>query len=423
VTNWHDAAVKLATLIRPRRTALPGLSGTARVDGTDRHPATRELGAREVARRLKPGDIAVLDHLDLDKVTAQLLVAARPAAVVNAAPSISGRYPNLGPEIIVEAGIPLLDRVGSEALLGLVDGERLRLDGDTLYRDETPVARGQLLTADGVAVAMERARDGLTFQLRAFAANASEHLVSERDLLLDGTGVPQVRTSFEGRPAVVVVGGSGWKEDLKGLRGYLREANPVLVGVDSGADALIELGHTPDLVIGDLTDVSDAALTCGAEVVLHVTRGGRAPAGERLADLGVESVAFVAEGSGQDLALLLADTAGATAIVLAGAHTTLREFVDHSRDDMPGTFLTRLRVGAKLIDARAVAAVYRRHLAVWPLVVFLMLAVAGLVAALVLTGTDAFDGTTVGDWAAKVDVIGKADGWWADLVSWVKGIG
>src|SRR3954452_14591460 len=297
--------MRLATLRRPRRLPdLPGLIGTVRVDDGRHHTAARELGAREVAKRVRPGDIAVIDHLDLDKVTAQLLVAAGVRAVVNAAPSISGRYPNLGPEILVGAGIPLLDRVGSEALLGLADGERLRLDGDTLYREETPVARGHLLTPDGVAVAMDRARDGLTFPLRAFAANASEHLASERDLLLDGTGVPEVRTRFDGRPAVVVVGGSGWKEDLKGLRGYLREADPVLVGVDSGADALLESGHRPDLVIGDLTDVSDAALTGGAEVVLHVTRGGRAPAGERLADLGVESVAFVAEGSGQDLALL-----------------------------------------------------------------------------------------------------------------------
>jgi uncharacterized membrane-anchored protein len=415
--------VKLATLIRPRRSALPGLVGTARVDGGNRRPASRELGAREIARRLKPGDIAVIDHLDLDKVTAQQLVAAGAGAVVNGAPSISGRYPNLGPEIIVAAGIPLLDRVGSEALVGLVDGERLRLDGDTLYRDETPVARGDLLTPERVEAAMERARDGLTFQLRAFAANATEHLAAERDLLLDGSGVPEVRTRFDGRPAVVVVGGSDWEADLVGLRGYIRETDPVLVGVDTGADALLELDYTPDLVIGDLTEVSDTALTCGAEVVLHVSRGGHAPAAERLADLGVESVAFVAGGTGQDLALLLADSAGASAIVLTGAHTTLREFIDHSRDEMPGTFLTRLRVGAKLVDARAVAAVYRRPVAVWPLVLFLLVAIAGLVAAVVVAGTDGFAGTPVGDWADKVDVVAKAGGWWDDAVTWVRGIG
>src|SRR4051794_17281527 len=244
--------MRLATLRRPRRLPdLPGLIGTVRVDDGRHHTAARELGAREVAKRVRPGDIAVIDHLDLDKVTAQLLVAAGVRAVVNAAPSISGRYPNLGPEILVGAGIPLLDRVGSEALIGLVDGERLRLDGDTLYRAETPVARGELLSTASVAVAMEQARDGLTFQLRAFAANATEHLGSERDLLLDGAGVPELRTPIEGRPVLVVVRGSGWLEDLKGLRGYLKESQPVLVGVDEGADALLELGYRPDLVVGE----------------------------------------------------------------------------------------------------------------------------------------------------------------------------
>jgi uncharacterized membrane-anchored protein len=403
-------AMRLATMRLPRRhPGLPGLIGTVRVDDGTRQHSARELGARELAKRIRPGEIAVIDHLDLDKVTAQLLVGARVSAVVNAAPSISGRYPNLGPEIVVAAGIPLLDRVGSEALVGLVDGERLRLDGDTVYRGETPVARGELLSIDTVAGAMDRARDGLTFQLRAFAANASEHLGSERDLLLDGSGVPELRTAIEHRPVVVVVRGSGWKEDLAGLRGYIREKDPVLIGVDEGADALLELGYLPSVVIGDLTEVSDFALTCGAEVVLHESRGGRAPGRRRLQECGAEHVTFVATGTGEDLALLLADTLGASVIVLAGAHTTLREFIDHRRDEMPGSFLTRLRVGTKLVDARAVASIYRRPVATWPLVVLLLIALAGLVAAVVVTGPDGFAGTPVGDW-------------WDSATSWVQGL-
>jgi uncharacterized membrane-anchored protein len=403
---------RLPRLLRPgRHPHLPGLVGTVRVDDGSRHHAAREVGARALARRVRPGEIAVIDHLDLDKVTAELLVAARVSAVVNAAPSISGRYPNLGPEIVVGAGIPLLDRVGGEALIGLVDGERLRLDGDTLHRGETPIARGDLLTVDSVASAMVRARDGLTFQLRAFAANACEHLGSERDLLLDGSGVPGLRTAVEGRPVLVVVRGSGWAEDLAGLRDYVREMSPVLVGVEDGADALLEWGYQPDLVVGDLTEVSDRALTGGAEVVLHVSRGGRAPGRERLDELGVDHATFVATGTGEDLALLLADSAGASVIVLAGAHTTLPEFIDHSRDEMPGSFLTRLRVGTKLVDARAVARIYRRRqVAVWPLLVLLLLAVAGLVAALVVTGADGFAGTPVGEW-------------WDSATTWLREIG
>ncbi|MDQ1628006.1 MAG: hypothetical protein QOI54_1750 [Actinomycetota bacterium] len=404
--------MRLGTLRRSRKPpVLPGLHGVARLDAVRRDPAARELSARELAKRLRPGEIAVIDHLDLDKVTAELLLAARPAAVVNAAASTSGRYPNLGPEIVVSAGIPLLDRVGPDALRGLVDGERLRLDGDTLYRGEDPIARGDLLTVQTVQSAMDRARDGLMFQLRAFAANATEHLGSERDLLLDGAGVPELRTPIEGRPVLVVVRGSGWRQDLAGLRGYLREMDPVLVGVDEGADALIETGHRPDIVVGDLTEVSDAALTCGAELVLHVSRDGRAPARARLDELGAEHAVFTATGTGEDLALLLADSAGASVIVLAGSHASLREFIDHSRDEMPGTFLTRLRVGTTLVDARAVAQIYRHRVATWPLLLLLSVAIGALVAALVLTGVQGFAGTPLGDW-------------WDSAVTWVQqGVG
>ncbi|MDQ1665651.1 MAG: hypothetical protein QOH75_1682 [Actinomycetota bacterium] len=398
--------MRLATLRRPRKNhGLPGLVGVARVGRNQRHGD--HLSARDLAKRLKPGDIAVIDHLDLDQVTAQLLVASGVSAIVNAAPSSSGRYPNLGPDIVVAGGVILLDRVGAEAIRGIDDGEKLRLDGSTLYRGEVAVARGDLLTPDTVCAAMDRARDGLAFQLQVFASNASEHLRQERDLLLDGAGFPELRTQLDGRPVVVVVDGADWRADLEGLRHYIREVAPVLVGVDEGADALIEAGYQPDVIIGDLDSVSDVALTSGAELVLHVERDGSAPGYARLEEMGAQYTVFQAMGTGEDLALLLADASGAQLIVLAGSHATLTEFIDHARSEMAGAFLARLRVGSKLVDARSIATVYRRRMPVWPLFVLLMLAVAALAGAIALTGTQGFDGTVLGDW-------------WDSSVAWVR---
>lgn len=392
--------MRLSTLRRPKKhPGLPGVLVTARVDQR----------TRELAKRLRPGDVAVIDHLDLDQVSAQALVASGVTAIVNAAPSCSGRYPNLGPGIVVGAGVPLLDRVGAEVLHLVRDGETLRLDGDTLYRAETPVVHGDLLTPDSVHAAMEGARRGLGVQLEAFTANAAEHLRRERDLLLDGAGVPRLRTSIEGRPVLVVVRGAGWREELAALRHWIREADPVLVGVDDGADGLLELGHQPHLVVGELDSVSDRALTGGAELVLHVSRDGRAPAIGRLEEMGAEHVQFWATGTAEDLALLLADTADASLIVLAGSHASLAEFIDHGREEMPGAFLTRLRVGRRLVDARTVAALHHRRPATWPLLLLLVVAVGGLVAAVLLTGFDTLDGTVLGDW-------------WHSLTAWLGGL-
>jgi uncharacterized membrane-anchored protein len=390
----------MATLRRPKKQpGLPGLFGVARVD----------LRTRELAKRLRPGEIAVIDHLDLDQVSAQALVAAGASAIVNASPSSSGRYPNLGPGVIVGAGVILLDRVGPEILRLVEDGETLRLDGDTIFRGEVPLAAGGLLTPESVHVAMETARTGLRFQLESFTANAAEHLRRERDLLLDGAGIPATKTAVDGRPVLVAVAGSGWHEDITALKHWIREAKPVLIGVDEGADALLHLGHQPDIVLGELDSVSELALSCGAELVLHVARDGQAPALRRLEELGAEHAVFRATGTPEDLALLLADSAGADLVVLAGSHTTLAEFIDHGRAEMPGAFLVRLRLGSKLVDASTVASVHQRRLAAWPLVLFMLLALAGLGATVALTGLDTFEGTVLGDW-------------WDSAYAWVQGL-
>ena len=356
---------------RRDRGPAPGLSGPARVDRR----------TKNLTKRLRPGDVAVIDHEDLDRVSAEALVACRPAAVVNASSSISGRYPNLGPEILVAAGIPLVDQAGPD-VMAIKEGTTLTLEDGSLLSDGTNVGAGTLLDGEAVQDAMTLARAGLSDQLEAFAANTMDYLRKERELLFDGVGVPDIRTELDGRHVLIVVRGYHYKEDLQTLRHYIREYKPILIGVDGGADALIEARHRPDLIVGDMDSVSDDALRCGAEIVVHAYRDGRAPGLERVRSLGVEPVVFPATGTSEDVAMLLADDKGATLIVAVGTHVTLVEFLDKGRQGMASTFLTRLRVGGKLVDAKGVSRLYRARISGMSLVVMVMVGLLALGAAL-----------------------------------------
>ena len=352
----------------------PGVVGSARVDRR----------TKTLTKRLQPGDIAVIDHADLDKVSADALVAVRPAAVVNASASISGRYPNLGPQILVEAGIPVLDAAGTEVMT-LSDGQPLRIDGADLWQGETKVATGTLLDARAVQTQMHEARAGLAVQIEAFATNTMEYIRKERDLLLDGVGVPPITTEIDGRHCLIVVRGYHYREDLEALRPYIREYRPILVGVDGGADASLEAGHRPDLIVGDMDSVSDKALRCGAEIVVHAYRDGRAPGLARVEALGITPVVFPAAGTSEDVAMLLADDSGAELIVAVGTHVTLVEFLDKGRDGQASTFLTRLRVGGKLVDAKGVSQLYRTRSPGRLLVTMLLVGLLAFIAALAST--------------------------------------
>src|ERR671910_1038149 len=383
---------------RRHRGPSPGLSGSARVD-----PRTKDL-----TKRLRPGDIAVIDHVDIDKVAADSLVACRPAAVINASPSISGRYPNLGPEILVAAGIPLVDGAGTD-VMDIKDGTGVTLDGGDVVVEGQTVGSGTVLDTEAVQDAMTLARAGLSDTLEAFAENTMDYLRKERELLFDGVGVPDIRTDLEGRHVLIVVRGYHYKEDLQTLRHYIREYKPVLIGVDGGADALIEARHRPDLIVGDMDSVSDDALRCGAEIVVHAYRDGRAPGLERVRELGVEPVVFPATGTSEDVAMLLADDKGASLIVAVGTHNTLVEFMDKGRSGMASTFLTRLRIGSKLIDAKGVSRLYRSRIPAWTLVLLVVAGVLAVVVALAATPTG----------QAALDVLGS---WWDRFVFWLRGL-
>jgi uncharacterized membrane-anchored protein len=385
--------MRLPTL-RRTRPAEPGvLTGAVRLDRR----------TKRLVGRLRPGDIAVIDHVDLDRVAADSLVAAGVAAVLNAKPSVSGRYPNLGPEVLIQAGIPLVDDLGEELFDRLREGDVVRIEGEAVFLGSEKVASGRLHDAESVAAAMADAREGLSVQLEAFAANTMEYLKQERELLLDGVGVPDVETKIAGRHCLIVVRGYDYQADLDVLRPYIREFKPVLIGVDGGADALVEAGYTPDMIVGDMDSVSDDVMRCGAELVVHAYPDGRAPGMARAHELGVEAITFPAAATSEDLALLLADDKGASLIVAVGTHATLIEFLDKGRGGMASTFLTRLKVGGKLVDAKGVSRLYRQSLPGSSLLLLVLSAIAAMASALAVS--------TVGK--AYLAVVAE---WWDNLM-------
>lgn len=392
--------MKLSGLLHRSRPELPGLSGVARVDRrTD-----------SLLRRVKAGEIVVLDQVDLDRGTADALVAAGVAAVVNASPSISGRFPNLGPEVLVTAGIPLIDSVGSDVLHLIKDGSRVRLLGGAVHLGEREVARGVEQTPDSVADSLVEAKSGLTHQLEAFAANTIEFMRRERGLLLDGAGVPRVEVELSGRQVLVVAAGYDHVADLARLRNYIREYRPVLVGVGAGADALLAAGHQPALIVGDPAEVSMEALTCGADVVVPAFADGHAPGLHRVQDLGTGAVTFPSSANPEDLALLLAAHHHAALVVTVGLSASMAEFLDRGRSGSnASTFLTRLQLGGGLVDGRVIATLYRSRVSLGAILLMIGAALVAIVAALLVSDA----GDAVLAWFAQlggglVDLVG---GW------------
>ncbi|WP_047894137.1 putative cytokinetic ring protein SteA [Micromonospora sp. RV43] len=385
--------MRLPTLRRSRNPEPGSIVGTARLDRR----------TKRLVGRLRPGDIAVIDHVDLDRVAADSLVAVGVAAVLNAKPSVSGRYPNLGPEVLVSAGIPLLDDLGESVFEQVREGDRVRIEGNTVFVGDDPVAHGSLQDTETVAKSMADAREGLSVQLEAFAANTMDYLRQERDLLLDGVGVPEIQTQIQGRHCLIVVRGYDYKADLDVLRPYIREFKPVLIGVDGGADALVEAGYTPDMIIGDMDSVTDDVLRCGAEVIVHAYPDGRAPGLARVNGLGVPAITFPAAATSEDLAMLLADEKGASLLVAVGTHATLVEFLDKGRGGMASTFLTRLKVGGKLVDAKGVSRLYRQSISGSSLLLLVLSAVAAMASAVAVS--------TVGK--AYLGVVSE---WWDNFV-------
>ncbi|KAA0108720.1 putative cytokinetic ring protein SteA [Mycolicibacterium sp. P1-5] len=373
--------MKMSALLSRNTGARPGVAGTARVD--------RDVD--RLLRRIGPGDIVVLDILDLDRMTADALVDANIAGVVNASPSISGRYPNLGPEVLVANNITLIDSAGPEVFKKIKDGAKIRLHNGGVYAGERRLALGVERSDEEIADLMQDAKAGLVAHLEAFAGNTIEFIRSESPLLIDGIGIPDIDVDVYRRHVLVVADGPGADDDLKALKPFIKEYQPVLIGVESGADLLQKNGYRPQLVVGNPDQMSADVLKSGAQVVLPADADGHANGLERIQDLGIGAMTFPAAGSAADLALLLVDHHGASLIVTAGHSASIEEFFDRSRQQSnPSTFLTRLKVGEKLVDAKAVATLYRNHISGGAIAMLILAVLFAIIAALWVSRADTF---------------------------------
>lgn len=334
---------------------------SARFDTVVTARARADRRTKDLVKRLEPGEIAVINHADLDLVAADALVDAGVVAVINATSSFTGRYPNLGPLQIVRSGAVLVDDVGVGVLERVADGEVVTIDGDLVLIGTDVIAEGRRQTEDELVERVAVARSNVGEQLELFAANTLEYLRRERHLATDQPDLPPSTIEFKNRQTLIVVRGIDFREDLRALHrsGYVRELKPVLIGVDGGADALLELGLKPHIIIGDMDSVSESALKCGAELIVHAYAGGRAPGAERLRRMGLPHMLFESPGTSEDIAMLLAYERGTELIVAVGTHNSMEDFLDKGRQGMASTFLVRLKVGRMLVDAKGVNNLYR----------------------------------------------------------------
>jgi uncharacterized membrane-anchored protein len=353
------------------------------VNGEVSGPARLGRRTKDLVRRLRPEDVAIVDHADLDRVSAEELLESGVRVVVNVAPSSTGRFPNAGPLELVRAGVRLVDAPGAPLFDELSDGELVRVERGHVWRDGTLLAEGTELDATTLETALAEHQGRLSQALEAFAENTLLHLRDEAESLAAGIELPTLRTRFRDRHVLVVARGPGYKSDLRMVRPYIRDFRPVVVAVDGGADALREAGLDPDMIVGDFDSVSDDALHRGAELVVHAYAGGEAPGAARLRRLGLDFVTVSAPGISEDLALQLAHEKGATLIVAVGTHFNLVEFLERDRAGMASTFVTRLKVGESLVDAKGVSRLVSRQVGIWPLAVFGAIGVAAIVGAVV----------------------------------------
>ena len=351
------------------------LRGTARLDRR----------TKRLVKRLGPDDVAIIDHAELDRVSAEELVESGCKIVVNVAPSVSHRFPNPGPLELVRAGVTLVDAPGAPLFELVREGEQLSVRRGSVFRGTTRLATGRERTVDELEQELLDQQARVTDALESFADNTMRYLREEGSFLSEGVDFPVLRTRFRDRHALVVARGPGHKRDLRIVRPYIRDFKPVLIGVDGGADAMLEAGYTPDVIVGDMDSVSDEALRRGAELLVHAYEGGDAPGAARAERLGLEYEVVRAAGISEDMALLLAYEKGAELIVAVGTHFNMIEFLERNRAGMSSTFLTRLRVGELLVDARGVSRLVSRQVGVWPLVAFIAAGLGAIVVAVLVS--------------------------------------
>lgn len=324
------------------------ISGKARVDRRTKH----------LLHRIAPGEIAVISHTDLDAPCAAALVDRKVAAVINAQKSLSGRFPHPGPGLLLRAGIPLVDQAGDAVMEQVHDGQALELADGAVYSNGRLVGTGMPLTQAELERQLAEARRNVAGEMARFVENTMSYVSQEQTLLFDPFPLPDLHTRIKGRHCLIVVRGPGAAGDLRAIRSYVAGLDPVIIGVDGGADLLVQQGYRPDIILGDMDSVSDAALRSGAELVVHAYPSGEAPGRERLKRLGLQGTVLPSRGTSEDVAMLLAYEKQAELIAAVGTHFSLSEFLEKSRGGMSSTFLVRLRVGSILVDAKGISRLY-----------------------------------------------------------------
>ena len=374
-------AVPRTTSRSARRASTPERAANGASPGETEYSGRARLGKRtkRLVKRLSPGDIAVIDHAEIDRVSGEDLVATGVGCVLNCSRSASPRYGNQGPVIITDSGIHLVDMPSAPLFDVLKDGEEVTVRDGRLFRGEELIWEGEVQDRDTVKAAYEAGRRGIGEALEAFAENTLTHIREERELVSGNLDLPELTTKMRDRPVLVVVRGVDHKKDLHALRPYVRDMKPVLIGVDSGADAILEQGHRPDMIVGDMDSATDRALRSGAELVVHAYPDGRAPGRDRLDRLGLDYKVVPAPATSEDVAMLMAAEKGAELIVSVGSHFNLVEFLEKNRAGMSSTFLTRLRVGEILVDAKGVSRLYRPSAGRGPILVVTLAAFITLV--------------------------------------------
>jgi uncharacterized membrane-anchored protein len=324
----------------------------------------------------------VISHTDLDAPCASVLADRRVAAVVNAQRSISGRFPHPGPSLLLKAGIPLIDQAGEAVLHRIEEGHLIEIDGGDIYSSGDLVGTGVVMTAAELRRQLEDAKSNVAGELTRFVENTMSYVKEEQSLLYESCPLPDLRTKIRGRHCLIIVRGAGARGDLRAIRSYIAAVKPVLIGVDGGADLLLQERYRPDIVIGDMDSISDAALHCGSELIVHAYPDGQAPGRERLERLDLPFVVVRSRGTSEDVAMLLAHEEESELIAAVGTHLSLDEFLEKGRGGMSSTFLARLRVGSILVDAKGISRLYpsgpSRRL------FFYMAAVAGLIIVVLL---------------------------------------
>lgn len=355
-------------------------------DGEVHGVARVDAKTKRLLDRIQAAEIAVIDHNDLDRIAAEGLVEKRVKAVINAAPSSTGRYPNLGPLVLATARVPLIDSCGPELFAKVKEGDYLVVEDDRVLKDGEVIAKGELIDVARASALLDAAKKEIAGALEEFAENTLEYMRDEKEFLIEAIRLPATQVDFAHRHVLVVARGYGYKEDLSSLRrSYIRDFRPVLVGVDGGADALMEVGLKPDIIIGDMDSVTTDTLTSGAELILHAYPDGTAPGKPRLDALGLSYATFQAAGTSEDLALLLAHEKGADLLVVVGARLSVVEFMDKGRKGMASTFLVRLRVGPKLVDAKGVSGLHRSGPTGFQLAGLVLAALASMTAVLIVS--------------------------------------